>query len=226
MMRAIKSNKSCLSCNSKRSQNTPKQKEILKNSSSGKNNPMYGKSYYDVWIEKYGKEEADKKQALKIERNRKASIGENNPMYGKPSPQGSGNGWSGHYEGVQFRSILELRYLKYLFDNNIAFENGEKTKYKVSYEFNNKKANYFLDFYLPEMDEYIEIKPKKLVSSKQNKAKFDAARNKFGDKFKVLTEDDISTFDLNKMHELFVKKVIVFDKQYEEKFIKYYEDNK
>ncbi len=29
---------------------------------SGENNPMYGKSAYNMWVEKYGKEEADKKQ--------------------------------------------------------------------------------------------------------------------------------------------------------------------
>jgi group I intron endonuclease len=30
-------------------------------SASGKNNPMYGKKVYDIWVEKYGKEIADKK---------------------------------------------------------------------------------------------------------------------------------------------------------------------
>lgn len=34
----------------------------------GKNNPMYGKSVYDVWIEKYGEEEANKK-LLKLKNN-------------------------------------------------------------------------------------------------------------------------------------------------------------
>lgn len=29
---------------------------------SGKNNPMFGKRFYDIWIEKYGKKEADKKE--------------------------------------------------------------------------------------------------------------------------------------------------------------------
>jgi hypothetical protein len=28
---------------------------------SGKNNPMYGRSIYDVWLEKFGKEIADQK---------------------------------------------------------------------------------------------------------------------------------------------------------------------
>jgi very-short-patch-repair endonuclease len=49
----------------------------------GDNNPMYGKSVYDVWLEKYGKEIADEKfNKMKF----KASItnkGKNNPFFGK-----------------------------------------------------------------------------------------------------------------------------------------------
>lgn len=49
------------------------------------NNGMFGKSLYSVWLTKYGKDEADKKQA---ELNKKRSInakGKNNSMFGKPS---------------------------------------------------------------------------------------------------------------------------------------------
>jgi uncharacterized protein with von Willebrand factor type A (vWA) domain len=63
----------------------------------GKNNGMYSKSVYDVWLQKYGKKEADKRQQQMIEKCRKASSGRNNPMFSKPSPKRSGNGWSGHY---------------------------------------------------------------------------------------------------------------------------------
>jgi hypothetical protein len=35
---------------------------------TGNKNSMYGKNYYDIWVEKYGKEEADKRQALKNEK--------------------------------------------------------------------------------------------------------------------------------------------------------------
>jgi hypothetical protein len=36
-------------------------KQKISKSTSGKNNPMFGKSVYSVWIEKYGKEIADNK---------------------------------------------------------------------------------------------------------------------------------------------------------------------
>lgn len=181
-----------------------------------------GRTNHQFWTEKYGLEEADRRAAIEKERRSKSSSGENNPMYGKPSPSGSGNGWSGHYKGVQFRSILELSYLKFLIDNDIKFDNGEKKKYRVEYEFNGKKS-YGMDFYLFESNQYIEIKPKKLLNTKINKAKFRAARLKLGEKFKILTEDDIETISLYLMYEFYINKSLIFDKRYEIKFLEYYE---
>jgi hypothetical protein len=61
-VRAEKRNTNCKSCAKK-----------------NKNNPMYGKSVYDMWVEKCGKKEADKRQK---ERNKKLSeskLGDKNP---------------------------------------------------------------------------------------------------------------------------------------------------
>lgn len=238
---------------------------------------MKGKTVYDQWLKKYGKEIADqklkemkKKQSLnnKGEKNSnyggkysrfesaikwnkenlkgktleevygeekaknikhkigKSNSGENNPMYGKESPQGSGNGWSGHFKKVQFRSINEFFYLKYLFDNNIEFDNAEKKKYRVLYEFNGTKRSYSMDFYLPESDEYIEIKPKKLVNTPLNIAKFSAAIEVYGNKFKILTEDNLQKISLDEMWNLYLNKELVFHKIYEEKFINFYNKKK
>ena len=57
---------------------------MIKNKISlGKSNPMYGKSIYDTWIEKYGKEIDDIKMKEYKEIHRKIHSGNNNPMYGK-----------------------------------------------------------------------------------------------------------------------------------------------
>ena len=72
---------------------------------SGKNNGMYGRNDYEVWIEKYGKDEADKRLDALKQKLSVAFSGVNNPMYGKPTPQGAGNGWSGWYNGWYFRSL-------------------------------------------------------------------------------------------------------------------------
>jgi group I intron endonuclease len=42
-----------------------KQINGLKERSKGELNPMYGKKYYDIWVEKYGKEEADRKMIIR-----------------------------------------------------------------------------------------------------------------------------------------------------------------
>ena len=58
-------------------------KEHIKKRTSkiqGDGNGMYGKSYYDVWVEKYGQAEATK---LYEESLNKRIRGENNPCYGK-----------------------------------------------------------------------------------------------------------------------------------------------
>ncbi len=50
--------------------------------SSGASNPMSGKSFHDVWIEHYGKEEADARlEEFKSKRSR-LMTGENNHMFG------------------------------------------------------------------------------------------------------------------------------------------------
>ena len=50
-----------------------------------------------------------------------ASKGKNNPMYGKPSPQGSGNGWSGWYKGIYFRSLLYSSFMSSIDNLFISF---------------------------------------------------------------------------------------------------------
>ncbi len=49
----------------------------------GKNNPMYNRSIYDVWLEKYGKVIADEKMAIHAKNASNNSIGCKNGMYGK-----------------------------------------------------------------------------------------------------------------------------------------------
>jgi hypothetical protein len=50
----------------------------------GMNNVMYGKSYFDVWVEKYGLDEANKRlEKWKINQKNNTLSSINNPMYGK-----------------------------------------------------------------------------------------------------------------------------------------------
>lgn len=62
-----------------------KAKEVKSNHSTfmKQNNPMKGRSVYSIWLEKYGREEADRrKEEMRIKRSNSLS-GVNNPFYGK-----------------------------------------------------------------------------------------------------------------------------------------------
>ena len=144
-------------------------------------------------------------------------------MYGKPAPIGSGNGWSGWYKSNFFRSLLELSYLKMLIDNNIQFENGECRKHKISLE---DGKNYFPDYYLVDSQEMIEIKPFNLLKTEANIQKFKAAKDKFGDNFKILTEKDIIRLSFDEINILYKSGDLLFIDRYEKKFKeKYYDSN-
>lgn len=137
--------------------------------SSGENNPMFGISVYEKWVEKYGVEEADKRLAETKKKHSKNNTGEGNPMYGKPSPNGAGNGWKGWYKNFYFRSLRELCFL-------IDHPNAISAEF-VNIEYINYqgiKRTYRPDFILG--NKLIEIKPAKLINSPNNKLKFEAAK--------------------------------------------------
>jgi len=177
----------------------------------GSKNPMYGRDLSGSKNGMYGKhisEENRKTLSIKMS-------GCNNPMYGKPSPQGSGNGWSGWYKEKYFRSILELSTMIYFEKNKIKFELAEKTR--IPYIFLNKDRTYSPDFYLPEENLFIECKYHKLLNSPNVKAKTEAAIKHFKN-FKILTEKDINILKETEIKNLLDKKLIKWNKFYEKLF--------
>jgi len=54
---------------------------FLKEKFKGDKNPMFGKKPYDIWLEKYGKDDADKK--LEEWKSKVTYKGDKNPMFGK-----------------------------------------------------------------------------------------------------------------------------------------------
>lgn len=188
---------------------------------SGKDNFMYGKSFYDVWVEKYGKEIADIKLDEFKRKQSKNNSGELNNMFGRPSPTGSGNGWSGWYKGWYFRSILELSYMVNVIERyNMHWKTGETTH--IDYVDDcGKKRTYSPDFIIN--NKYlIECKPKSLINSKIVIIKTEAAKEyciKNNLIFKIVSpikiKDDI-------LKNMFLNNEIIPIKRYEEKFKKYF----
>ena len=183
---------------------------------------MYGKTYYGIWVEKYGIEEADKKLIeFKSNLSNKMS-GSNNPMYGKPSPQGSGNGWSGWYKGWFFRSLKELSYMiNEIEGKNKQWRTAETKDLRMPYiDYKGDDRTYTADFLVDEK-ELIEVKPEKLKSSITVRLKQKAAQKfckKQGYIYKIEDVEKLSKEDINKLH---ANGDIKFTKRYEEKYIEY-----
>ena len=194
-------------------------KETMSKINSGKNNSMYGKSVYSVWLKKYGKEKADELNKKFKEKLSKLFSGKNNPMYGKPSPQGSGNGWSGWYKGWFFRSLRELSYMINVIEKyNMIWESAERGKYKIKYiDYIGNEKNYFPDFII-ENKYIIEIKPKKLWNTNIIKLKKKAAIKWCNNNGYIYKLRDIK-IDGEKIMNLYKNNKIRFLKKYERLFL-------
>lgn len=199
-------------------------KKEMSDKRKGKNNPNYNGKYSKmeecVQLSKMWKGKTledrfgfEKSKNIKHKISLKIS-GKNNGMYGKSSPIGSGNGWSGWYKNIYFRSILELSYIKYLYDNKIIFKCGEKLK--IPYMIEDTLRNYLPDFIIG--NKIIEVKPKLLINTIQNKLKFEAAKNIYGNNFIVLTEDDIIQLKFEEIDELLKIGDLMFIERYQLKF--------
>lgn len=72
---------------SKNRKKTDEELEFLRNSNSGKGNPMYGKTLYSVWDSRYGEKEANLRlsnmKRKMSESHKGKTIGDSNGMYGK-----------------------------------------------------------------------------------------------------------------------------------------------
>jgi hypothetical protein len=149
-------------------------KKQKQNCLRGKKHPFKNKKLFDVWVNKYGYELARKKWdewILKMSDGRRK--GKNSYRFGKTPSKGAGNGISGWYKGVFFRSLYELSYYIYVIERfNLKFESGELNKYKITYnDLDNNIKTYKPDFVIN--NKYIvEIKPKNLINIETNKLKF------------------------------------------------------
>jgi len=145
--------------------------------------------------------------------------GDGNPMFGKPSPIGSGNGWSGWYKGWYFRSLLELSYMIFVIERfNLKWDNGEKKKYKIEYDINAVKRNYFPDFFI-ENKYLVECKPRSLWNSEVNKLKFESATKYCSDRNLVFKIINCRTIKRTELIQLYKSGRIRFIEKYEKRIL-------
>jgi len=223
----IKKNGKCARCRHELNSSHPvwKSKEFLEKMSkvsSGENNPMHGRTFYETWVEKYGKEEADKKlEKFKKHRKETAKRGVLCHSYGKAPPRGTGNGWKGWYKDFFFRSLRELTFVLSLDKQKIEWKTGETLKYNIKYNFMGAEKTYRPDFIVG--DTLYEIKPTRLINSPNVLAKTEAAQKFCAENnLKYIITDikiDASLILLN------ISK-IKFDKRYVDRFLDFCKKDK
>ena len=194
-------------------------KDKMSKVTSGKKNPMYRKNYYNIWVEKYGTEEADRKMKELSKIRSENSSGSNNPMYGKPTPHGAGNGWSGWYKGWFFRSLRELSYMvKEIEGKNKKWRTAETKDLRIKYvDYKGDERTYIADFLIEEK-ELIEVKPKKLKKSLIVRLKAKAARGFCEEKGLVYKITDVKILSEKEIKKLHDDKIIKFIKKYQEMY--------
>ena len=197
-----------------------KAEHAKKSARIGSQNGMYGKSIYERWVELYGIEEADRKYAIwheKIKSN--AKTGKDNPNFGKSPAIGSGNGWSGWYKGWYFRSLKELTYMIDVIEANSFTWKGVETKdFNILCEIDGKQHVYHGDFLVNDKI-FVEIKPKRLMNTKINVAKKEAALKfckEHGYEYRMV---DVKNISEDRLIGLFEEGQVTFIEKYNKRMV-------
>jgi len=96
------------------------------------------------------------------------------------------NHFCGWYRNLYFRSSLELSFLIRNYDKKM--ESCEIEKFRISYTVGDKQKGYFPDF--TDNNFIYEIKPSSLLKYKDNQIKIKRGKEIYGEKFKVITEQE------------------------------------
>jgi hypothetical protein len=181
------------------------------------------KPVYDIWLEKYGQEEADRLDLLRKAKWSAHSTGNKNPMYGKPAPQGSGNGWSGWYKGFYFRSLYELGCILNFEKENVSFKTAETKKFKIPYiDALGTRRNYYADF-ITSTGLLVECKPTRLWNTPSVKAKQSAAEVWCTQRNLKYVLVDYGKPSIDIIKKLLAQGLLVFIKRYQLKFKEKYQ---
>lgn len=186
-----------------------------KSARNGAQNGMYGKSFYDVWKEKYGKKEANKRFSEWIKVQSKNSSGKNNPMYGKPAPKGSGSGWGGWYQDWYFRSLRELSYvIGVLEKTGQKWKSAENNRFSIPYiNYDGVSRTYRPDFIVDERF-LVEVKPKRLMETPTNLLKKEAAIQFCTDNGLEFKMVDVKLLETDQFISLYRDGKVRFNKKY------------
>ena len=93
-----------------------------------------------------------------------------------------------HYNGFFCRSSYEKLFIKFCIEFGIRVESAENKRFVVNYMYEDRLHCYYPDFWLPDLEVVIEIKPFSMLSYGPNPYKIKAATEKYN--FLVITNKD------------------------------------
>lgn len=178
-----------------------------------------GGDMYLRWLDKYGKQGADDRRDAYRLRRKGLNAGALNPMFGKPAPQGSGNGWSGWYQGFYFRSLRELSFITEIIEpQSLAWKTAESQSLTISYvDPMGRSRTYRADFVVGG-NRLIECKPRKLWRTPSVLAKTKAAVAFCSTRGWIYRLVDPPLIPFEKLEGMHASGAVVFLAKYEEKF--------
>jgi len=104
----------------------------------------------------------------------------------------------GWYNGLYFRSSLELSFL--VLNSHTTFISCERNQYKIIYDKDGKQKVYYPDY--TDGDNIYEIKPTKLLKYKDNELKINKGLELYGGKYKIITEKEVPYIEKTKILDL------------------------
>lgn len=101
---------------------------------------------------------------------------------------------TGYYENLFYRSSYELIFIKFCKENNILLESAETKEFRVRYQYLGKNHFYYPDFYLPDYDVVIEIKPNSKLLGDVEQIKIHEGM-KVHNNFTIIDEESLLNLD-------------------------------
>lgn len=156
-----------------------------------------------IWIDKYGFEEAQRLETQRRSNLSKTMSGEGNPMFGKPAPRASGGGIKGWYGLHFFRSLRELAYMLQLDAEGKRWRTGETSEFVITYinPYTNTLGTYRPDFIVEDVL-MVECKPANLQGTIIVRTKAQAARDFCAHKKMIYEFVDPEKLSWEKLFEL------------------------
>lgn len=196
---------------------TPEFRQKMSEVTSGEKNPMFNRSFFDVWVEKYGKEEAENKLREYRHQCSTRYVGKTHPSFGKSPSHKCGAGWSGWYRGWYFRSLRELSYVILVLEpSGLPWLSGECLRIRYVDD-QGKERTYAPDFLVGERL-VVEVKPAKLQSTPSVIAKRKAAEEHCRQNGLEYQMVDPSLLPSVEILRLYIAGEIVFTNKWQKRF--------